>query len=238
MSVSFPSLPAIRIPGLPGDHAFQPPLVMGILNVTPDSFSDGGRLTDMEAAVQQAERMLQEGADLIDIGGESTRPGAAPVSADEEVARTAPVIRKLRQRGCTAPISIDTMKSQVAAAALEAGANIVNDVTAGERDAGMLALCAERACTLILMHMRGSPKDMQAQASYSDVVSEVRQYLRAPGDCGDDPAPGEQPDPVRAYAEEAQFNYPVLIGQQSGIDAASAFGVELYAMPVTIFLTL
>lgn len=179
MSVKFPSLPAIRIPGLPGDHAFTPPLVMGIVNVTPDSFSDGGNLTGTDAAVKYAERLIEDGADILDIGGESTRPGAHKVSIDEEIARTAPIVRTLRERGCTAPISIDTMKSEVAVAALDAGANILNDVTAGEHDDGMFRLCAARGCTLILMHMRGTPRDMQRQTEYADVVSEVRDYLQA-----------------------------------------------------------
>lgn len=179
MSASFPKLPAIVIPGLPGDRAFTPPLLMGIVNVTPDSFSDGGKLTDVDAAVAHAESLLDDGADILDIGGESTRPGAAEVSIDDEIARTAPLIRKLRERGCKAPISIDTMKSQVAAAALDAGANIVNDVTGGEHDPEMFKLCAERGCTLILMHMRGTPRDMQQQTEYADVVHEVRDYLQS-----------------------------------------------------------
>jgi dihydropteroate synthase len=169
------------------DHFFRPapsplvapwPLVMGILNVTPDSFSDGGRLDGLDAAVVAAEAMLADGADIIDIGGESTRPGADAVGAADEIARTAPVIRALRERGCVAPLSIDTMKAEVAEAALDAGADIVNDVTAGVHDPGMFALCAERGCVLILMHMRGTPRDMQARTDYIDVVREVGDYLR------------------------------------------------------------
>lgn len=152
---------------------------MGILNATPDSFSDGGALGDLLAAVARAEHMLDEGADILDIGGESTRPGAAAVTEDDEIARTVPVIRALRERGVTAPLSIDTMKAAVARAALDAGANIVNDVTAATFDPAMLPLCAERGCVLVLMHMRGTPRDMQAQTDYADVVTEVRDYLAA-----------------------------------------------------------
>lgn len=179
MSASFPSLPDILIPGPAGDRPFRPPLVMGILNVTPDSFSDGGQLGGVGAAVAAADALLADGADILDIGGESTRSGAAAVSADDEIARTAPVIRELVARGCSAPISIDTMKVAVARAALDAGASIVNDVTAATHDPAMLSLCAEHGCVLVLMHMRGTPRDMQAQTDYADVVTEVRDYLAA-----------------------------------------------------------
>lgn len=229
MSASFPKLPAIKIPGLSGDHAFTPPLVMGIVNVTPDSFSDGGKLSDVEAAIAHAERLLDEGADFLDIGGESTRPGAAEVSIDDEIARTAPVIRKLRERGCKAPISIDTMKAEVAEAALDAGANIVNDVTAGEHDQEMFRLCAARKCTLILMHMRGTPRDMQQQTDYTNVVSDVRTYLDARMDAAVqagnprehlwiDPGfgfaklPRHNCELVAALSEFTKLGVPVLLG--------------------------
>lgn len=179
MTASFPDLPEIVIPGPSGDRAFRPPLVMGILNVTPDSFSDGGQHDQLEAAVERAKRMIEQGADILDIGGESTRPGAEDVSTKDEIARTAPVIRQLRKGGLDVPISIDTMKAPVAAAALDAGANIINDVTAGENDPGMFKLAAERACGLILMHMRGTPRDMQSRTDYEDVVTEVRDYLKS-----------------------------------------------------------
>jgi dihydropteroate synthase len=177
MTAHFPNLNDILIPGPSGDRLFRPPLVMGILNVTPDSFSDGGRHSGN--AVQHAERMLADGADVLDIGGESTRPGAAAVTVEEEIARTAPVIAELRKRGCLAPISIDTMKAAVAKAALDAGADIVNDVSAATHDPAMLFLCAERKCVLVLMHMRGTPRDMQTRTDYADVVGEVRHYLHA-----------------------------------------------------------
>ena len=215
MSVNFPSLPEIRIPGSPGDRAFQPPLVMGIVNVTPDSFSDGGKLGSLDAAVAHAESLIADGADILDIGGESTRPGADEVEIKEEIERTAPVIRMLRERGCTAPISIDTMKSEVAAASLDAGANIVNDVTAGEHDDEMFRLCAERGCTLILMHMRGTPRDMQQQTDYADVVSEVSAYLSARGDAAIAAGVAREHlwiDPGFGFAKVAQDNCKLVAG--------------------------
>lgn len=152
------------------------PLLMGIVNVTPDSFSDGGALADTDAALAYALRLVREGADIIDIGGESTRPGAKPVSVPDEVARTVPLIRELRSR-LGIPISIDTSKAEVARAALDAGADIVNDVTAGS-DPEMFKLCAQRQCILSLMHMQGTPRDMQADPHYENVVQEVAGYLQ------------------------------------------------------------
>ncbi len=151
--------------------------VMGILNVTPDSFSDGGRHSGMDTALHQARRMIADGADIIDIGGESTRPGAQPVPAEEETARTAPLVAALR-REWDGPISIDTMKPQVAAAALAAGADIVNDVS-GLRDPQMIAVCAEAGCGVVVMHMQGEPRTMQAAPRYEndDVVAEVRGFF-------------------------------------------------------------
>jgi len=151
--------------------------VMGILNVTPDSFSDGGRHSGMDTALHQARRMIADGADIIDIGGESTRPGAQPVPAEEETARTAPLVAALR-REWDGPISIDTMKPQVAAAALAAGADIVNDVS-GLRDRQMIAVCAEAGCGVVVMHMQGEPRTMQAAPRYEndDVVAEVRGFF-------------------------------------------------------------
>lgn len=153
------------------------PLLMGIVNVTPDSFSDGGRHVG-DAALAHALQLVQDGADILDIGGESTRPGATPVSAADEIARTVPLIQALRRSGLETPISIDTMKAEVAQAALDAGADIVNDVTAGS-DPHMFALCAKRGCTLILMHMQGTPRTMQQAPRYADVVADVSEYLGA-----------------------------------------------------------
>ena len=151
------------------------PLVMGVLNVTPDSFSDGGRFLDPAAAVAEAERMAADGADLIDVGGESTRPGADPVSEEEQIARVAPVIAAIRHLPIT--ISIDTTRAAVAAAALDAGAVVVNDVTAGRDDPDLLPLCAETGAPVVLMHMLGEPKSMQVAPTYVNVVGEVRDFL-------------------------------------------------------------
>ena len=150
--------------------------VMGIVNVTPDSFYDGGRCQTVDAALAHARRLLAEGADLIDVGGESTRPGARPVPAAEERARVLPVIAAVRA-ATDLPISIDTTKAEVAAAALAAGADIVNDVSAGRFDAAMLPLVAERGAGIVLMHMHGTPATMQDAPAYDDVVAEVRAFL-------------------------------------------------------------
>ncbi len=153
------------------------PFLMGVVNVTPDSFSDGGRALGPEAALAHAARLLAEGADLLDVGGESTRPGAAPVSAEEEIRRVAPVIERLRARFPGAPISIDTSKPEVARAALGAGADLVNDVRALAAP-GMAELVAGSGAAAVLMHMRGTPADMQSRACYRDVVGEVAAELR------------------------------------------------------------
>jgi dihydropteroate synthase len=149
--------------------------IMGILNVTPDSFSDGGMHDRGAAALAQARRMIDAGADIIDVGGESTRPGAAAVAMDEELQRVLPVIRELRA-GWSGLISIDTMKPQVAWAALEAGADIVNDVS-GLRDPEMVRICAGEGCGVVVMHMQGDPQTMQLQPRYRDVVAEVRAFF-------------------------------------------------------------
>jgi dihydropteroate synthase len=151
--------------------------IMGVLNVTPDSFSDGGRFLDVEAAVAHGLELEAEGADILDVGGESTRPGAAPVPADEERARVVPVIERLRAAGAQAQISIDTSKLAVAEAALDAGATYVNDVTAFRGDGGIAELVAERGADCCLMHMRGEPRTMQRDPTYDDVVSDVKAFL-------------------------------------------------------------
>ncbi len=151
---------------------------MGVINVTPDSFSDGGRFSDPERAIAHGRRLSAEGADILDIGGESTRPGAAAVSAPEELARVGPVVEALAGApGSGIPVSIDTSKAVVAAAALDAGAAIVNDVTALRSDPDLAGLCAERGCELVLMHMQGEPRTMQKNPSYEDVVDEVKAFL-------------------------------------------------------------
>jgi dihydropteroate synthase len=151
--------------------------VMGIVNVTPDSFSDGGRWSSTAAAVDHAMRLVEQGADVLDIGGESTRPGADPVGEAEEIERVAPVIAAVRARW-GGPISVDTMKPAVARAAVAAGATMWNDVTALSQAPDSLAVAAELGCAVVLMHMRGEPRTMQADPRYGDVVAEVRDYLR------------------------------------------------------------
>ena len=153
------------------------PVVMGVLNVTPDSFSDAGRFAAPDAAVEQGLRMAAEGAALIDVGGESTRPGAQPVSAAEELRRVLPVIERLR-RTTTAVLSVDTSKPEVMRAAAAAGAGFINDVRA-LREPGALEAAAATGCGLCLMHMQGDPRTMQAAPHYSDVVAEVRAFLTA-----------------------------------------------------------
>ena len=150
-------------------------LIMGILNVTPDSFSDGGKFQSLEKAVAHGLQMVEEGADIIDIGGESTRPGAKPVQALEEIARTVPVIKKLREK-TGALISIDTQKAEVARAAQAAGADIINDVSA-LADPSMAAVAAETGAGLVLMHMLGTPETMQTNPHYDNVVSDVWNFL-------------------------------------------------------------
>jgi dihydropteroate synthase len=176
-----------------GDRVFnvsRQGLIMGVLNVTPDSFADGGRFFAVEKAIEHGVRLAAEGADIIDIGGESTRPGAEPVAAGEELRRVIPVIEKLRAK-IDVPVSIDTSKAELARAAIHAGASVVNDVTGGRGDEGMLPLIAETKSAFIIMHMQGTPRTMQNRPQYEDVVSEVadffrQQYARAIG-CDIDP---------------------------------------------------
>jgi dihydropteroate synthase len=163
-----------------GDRAFdcsERTLVMGILNVTPDSFSDGGRFEDPNAAIEHGSRLVDDGADIVDVGGESTRPGSGSVAAEEELRRVRPVIQGLVERHPAHPISIDTRKAEVAAAAIEVGATIVNDVS-GARDPAMFDTVREHDASMVLMHMQGDPRTMQEAPSYQDVVAEVKEYLR------------------------------------------------------------
>jgi dihydropteroate synthase len=154
----------------------RPAGIMGIINTTPDSFSDGGTLLDPGAAAAAGARMVDEGASWLDVGGESSRPGAIPIDDGEEMRRVVPAIRALRAQGITVPISIDTCKVTVARAALDAGATAVNDISAGA-DAAMFPLVAERRCPVILMHMQGRPATMQSAPRYQDAVAEVADYL-------------------------------------------------------------
>jgi len=185
---------------------------MGILNVTPDSFSDGGKFFTAESAVEHGLRMVEEGAQIIDVGGESTRPGAEPVAAEEELRRVIPVIEQLRAKIDTV-ISIDTSKAQVARAAIRAGASIVNEVTGGRSDAGIMPLVAETRSAFIVMHMQGNPRTMQVEPRYTDVVAEVadffrQQYARAL-ECGIHPM-AIAFDPGIGFGKTLQHNLELL----------------------------
>jgi dihydropteroate synthase len=149
--------------------------LMGIVNVTPDSFSDGGRLASAEAAIAKGMQLVEQGADIVDVGGESTRPGAPPVPLEEELRRSLPVVEGLARRG--ALVSIDTRRAAVMQAALDGGARIVNDVSGLTYDPAALPLLAPRDCSIVLMHMRGTPADMNTHADYADVVGEVADWL-------------------------------------------------------------
>jgi dihydropteroate synthase len=181
---------------------------MGVLNVTPDSFSDGGRYADLDAAVAHGVLLREQGADLIDVGGESTRPGAERVDADTETARVVPVIRALAAAGV--PMSIDTTRASVAAAALDAGAGVVNDVSGGLADPAMAKVVADAGCPWVLMHWRGHSRDMQRLAAYRDVVAEVRQELAQRAE--EALAAGVSPDkiiidPGLGFAKTAEHNW-------------------------------
>jgi dihydropteroate synthase len=205
------------------------PQIMGILNVTPDSFSDGGQYTGAAAAIRQAETMIDEGADIIDVGGESTRPGAKPVSAEEQIRRVVPIITAIHGINPTIEISIDTTLSEVAAAALQAGATLINDISAGHGDAGMLPLAAVSDTPIILMHMQGTPQTMQDNPYYDDAVTEVKTNLQLrisaalaagikPRNIAIDPGIGfgkRKQDNIDLLAHLKQFvelGYPVLLG--------------------------
>ncbi|UCG16202.1 MAG: dihydropteroate synthase [Phycisphaerales bacterium] len=155
----------------------EPPVVMGVLNVTPDSFSDGGRFVDVETAVAHATRMIDDGAAIIDVGAESTRPGSRPVPDTEQVRRAAPVIKRIRRRHPHVCISIDTQSAAVARAALDAGADWINDISALRADPAMADLAATTGAPVVLMHMQGTPQTMQDNPTYDDVVGEVAAFL-------------------------------------------------------------
>lgn len=167
------SQPRPVLPDLPTDR----PLVMGIINVTPDSFSDGGTLRNQDETLRRVRAMVDAGADILDVGGESTRPGAAEVPVADEIARTIPVIAALRAAGITTPVSIDTRKARVAEAALAAGAQIINDVSALTWDPDLARLAAEARVPVCLMHAQGTPQTMQADPRYDDVLAEVYGFL-------------------------------------------------------------
>ena len=186
-------------------------LVMGVVNVTPDSFSDGGRHLDPELAVRHGRALLGEGADLLDVGGESTRPGAARVTADVERARVLPVVEGLVAAG--AVVSIDTTRASVAAQALDAGAGVVNDVSGGLADPDMLPLVAERGCTYVAMHWRGHSADMQTRARYDDVVRDVSAELAARRDAALAAGVARERlvlDPGLGFAKQAEHSWALL----------------------------
>lgn len=204
------------------------PLIMGIVNVTPDSFSDGGQFYDVERAIEQGLQLAEAGADLIDVGGESTRPDAPSIPADEELRRVLSVVSVLAASGGP-PVSIDTSKALVAEAALDAGAEIINDVTALEGDPAMLPLAHEARAGVCLMHMPGNPRTMQDHSAYTDVVREVGDYLRRRRDALDaagidlarialDPGIGFgklHPDSLRllrSVGEYHELGCPLLVG--------------------------
>jgi dihydropteroate synthase len=186
-------------------------LVMGILNVTPDSFADGGRHNDLEAAVARGLEMIAEGVDIIDIGGESTRPGADRVSEEEEIARTIPVITELAKHGVR--ISIDTMRASTAEAAIKAGASIINDVSGGLADSAMLQTAARLQVPYIAMHWRGQSKDMNSKAIYgdvvSDVISELKERIQAALDAGIQ-KDKLIVDPGLGFAKDAEHNWAII----------------------------
>jgi len=204
------------------------PVIIGIVNVTPDSFSDGGRFTTVDRAIAQAERLVADGCELLDVGGESTRPGAAPVAVDEEVRRVAPVIEQLARRGL-GPVSVDTRKAPVARAAIAAGVAVVNDVSGLAFDPELVRVAGEAGVGVILMHMRGTPDTMDALAVYRHVAAEVATELRAAADRAEaggvarerivvDPGFGFAKTPEQNFrlldelATVAALGYPVAVG--------------------------
>ena len=216
--------------------------VMGVLNVTPDSFSDAGQYADFDSAVARGLAMAEEGADIIDVGGESTRPGADPVKEDEEIERVAPVIKELATK-LAIPISIDTYKSGVAGAALEAGAALINDISGMAFDSGMAPLVAKAGVPVALMHIKGKPKDMQTDPVYDSLMSEISGYLRdkaraaidagvAPEKVIIDPGIGfgktveHNLEIIRRVIEFKSLGYPVLIGPSRKSFIGKILGLE------------
>jgi len=204
-------------------HQSKIPLIMGILNTTPDSFSDGGRYLDSGNAVKHAMHMVAEGADIIDIGGESTRPGALPVSAEEQLARSLPIITALRAALPDILISIDTTLADVAEAALLAGADIINDISAGSNDSAMFTVAARHRCPIVLMHMQGQPETMQDNPNYQNVVQEVCDYLIKRADCALQTGIAKENilfDPGIGFGKRRQDNLDLL----AHLDSLAALG--------------
>ena len=189
------------------------PVLMGVLNVTPDSFSDGGLYTERPRTYEHGTNMAAAGAALIDVGGESTRPGSAPVGEGEQVARVVPVVRELARMLPGVTISVDTTRRVVAAAALDAGAHVINDISAGRDDPGMLELAAARGAPVVLMHMQGTPATMQQNPTYGDVVAEVIEFLKqrveAAVAAGIDPA-DVLVDPGIGFGKTVEHNLELL----------------------------
>ncbi|MCG5215392.1 dihydropteroate synthase [Streptosporangium sp. KLBMP 9127] len=197
---------------------------MGVVNVTPDSFSDGGQWFDEDAAIRHGLELVRQGADIVDVGGESTRPGAARVSLEEELARVVPVIRALDREGV--PVSVDTMRAEVAQAAVEAGAKLVNDVSGGLADHGMARVVAAAGVPYVVMHWRGHSHDMESRAVYADVVTEVREELAKRVDLVlAEGVPENQIvlDPGLGFAKHPEHNWSLL----AGMDRLAELGYPL-----------
>jgi dihydropteroate synthase len=228
------------------------PLIMGILNVTPDSFFDGGRYADPDKAVERALRMRDEGADIIDIGGESSRPGAMPVSAQEEMDRVCPVIERV-SHDAGVPVSVDTYKSEVAEAALRAGASIVNDITALGFDDAMGGIAARYRAHVVLMHMKGTPRTMQDNPVYRDIVGDIAGFLRTRAEkaaaCGIgkekiilDPGIGFGKGPLDNYTILRNLGlfrdlgYPLLVGLSRKSLIKVLYDTDRDRLPATVAL--
>ncbi|MEZ0077022.1 dihydropteroate synthase [Planotetraspora sp. GP83] len=199
-----------RVPGMPDPGRC---LVMGVVNVTPDSFSDGGEWFDFDTAIRHGLDLVGEGADIVDVGGESTRPGAARVSLEEELRRVEPVIRALAQEGVT--VSVDTMRAEVAEVAVEAGAKLVNDVSGGLADPAMPRVVAATGVPYVVMHWRGHSRDMDSRAIYADVVVEVAEELRKRVDSVLAEGVSEEQivlDPGLGFSKKPQHNWALLAG--------------------------
>jgi dihydropteroate synthase len=205
--------------------ALSRPLMMGVVNITPDSFSDGGRFFEADRALAHARQLIDEGADIIDLGGESTRPGAAPVPPEEELRRVLPLVRALRD--CGVPLSVDTSRPDVIRAALDAGAAIVNDVRA-LTEPGALDAAANSDCGIVLMHMRGAPRTMQTDPHYADVVGDVIEFLRQRRDTAVASGVARERivlDPGFGFGKSVAHNYTLL----KRLDALCALGQPVLA---------
>jgi dihydropteroate synthase len=205
--------------------ALSRPLMMGVVNITPDSFSDGGRFFEADRALAHARQLIDEGADIIDLGGESTRPGAAPVPPEEELRRVLPLVRALRD--CGVPLSVDTSRPDVIRAALDAGAAIVNDVRA-LTEPGALDAAANSDCGIVLMHMRGAPRTMQTDPRYADVVGDVIEFLRQRRDTAVASGVARERivlDPGFGFGKSVAHNYTLL----KRLDALCALGQPVLA---------